>query len=66
VYLPAPEIAPWIDGFVEELAGFPTAAHDDQVDAMSQALNRLLLSPLLIDDLLVEDDEADDYAISPI
>jgi predicted phage terminase large subunit-like protein len=47
VWLPAPELAPWIGGFIEEAAGFPTAAHDDQVDAMSQALNRLVLQPLL-------------------
>lgn len=40
VYLPAPEITPWIDGFVEECAAFPNAAHDDQVDAMTQALRR--------------------------
>ena len=28
--------------FVEECSAFPNAAHDDQVDAMSQALNRLI------------------------
>ena len=28
--------------FVEECCAFPNAAHDDQVDAMSQALNRLI------------------------
>ena len=47
VWLPAPELCPWVDGFIEEAAGFPTAAHDDQVDAMSQGLNRLVLQPLL-------------------
>lgn len=41
VFLPSPSIAPWVDGFIEECAGFPNAAHDDQVDAMSQALNYL-------------------------
>jgi predicted phage terminase large subunit-like protein len=45
---PRPELAPWVGGFIEECAGFPTAAHDDQVDAMSQALNRLILQPPLL------------------
>lgn len=36
VYLP--EGAPWLDDFIDELAGFPRAKHDDQVDALSQAL----------------------------
>ena len=31
----------WVQGFVEECAGFPNAAHDDQVDAFSQAMTRL-------------------------
>jgi predicted phage terminase large subunit-like protein len=47
VHLPAVELAPWVDGLVEEAAGFPAAAHDDQVDAMSQALIRLLLAPVV-------------------
>lgn len=46
VFLPAPELAPWVGDFVEEAAGFPTAEHDDQVDAATQALNRILLQPL--------------------
>lgn len=41
VYLPSPELAPWVDGLVHELASFPNAAHDDQVDSLSMALNRL-------------------------
>jgi len=39
VYLPHPDLAPWVHGFIEEAAKFPAGAHDDQVDAMSQALN---------------------------
>ena len=31
----------WVKGLVEECAAFPNAAHDDQVDALSQALLRL-------------------------
>jgi predicted phage terminase large subunit-like protein len=41
VYLPDPQLAPWVQDFVEECAAFPTGRHDDQVDAMSQALQRL-------------------------
>jgi len=41
VYLPHPGIAPWVDGFLEEIRVFGKGVHDDQVDAMSQALGRL-------------------------
>lgn len=41
VYLPHPSIAPWVEDFVRQLAGFPNAAHDDDVDACTQALNQL-------------------------
>ena len=44
VWLPAPELAAWSEGLVDEAAHFPLTAHDDQVDALSQALNRLLLN----------------------
>lgn len=57
VYLPAPELAPWVDKFLLEHRLFPRGANDDQVDGTTQALNRLLLSPILEDDEIVEDDE---------
>lgn len=38
VYLP--ELAPWLADFLEEVAAFPAGGHDDQVDAMTQALLR--------------------------
>ena len=41
VYLPDPSTSPWVHDFIEEMAAFPTGAHDDQVDALSQALIRL-------------------------
>jgi len=41
VYLPHPLIRPWVDPFIEEATAFPYGRHDDQVDAMTQALNRL-------------------------
>ena len=40
VYLPHPDYAPWVGDFIEECAAFPNGAHDDQVDAMTQALLR--------------------------
>jgi predicted phage terminase large subunit-like protein len=40
IYLPHPLSAPWVNGFIEECAAFPNGAHDDQVDAMTQALLR--------------------------
>ena len=42
VFLPHPQIAPWVNDFIEECAAFPNATHDDQVDAMSQALMQLM------------------------
>jgi len=68
VYLPAAKLAPWADDLIEEAAGFPNGSHDDQVDAVSQALNRLILQPLLAEDEYEDmDDVLDDaeFAISP-
>jgi predicted phage terminase large subunit-like protein len=36
-----PESAPWLDQFIEETQTFPTARHDDQVDALAMALDVL-------------------------
>jgi predicted phage terminase large subunit-like protein len=43
-FLPHPSIAPWVEDFIRQLAGFPNAAHDDDVDACTQALNQLAWS----------------------
>jgi predicted phage terminase large subunit-like protein len=67
VYLPAPELCPWVGGFIDEHALFPNAVHDDRVDTMSQALNRLLLNPILTNEIRGEED-FDDFVekqISP-
>lgn len=41
VFLPHPSTAPWITETVEEITTFPFGAHDDTVDAMTQALRKL-------------------------
>ena len=41
VWVPSPERAPWVREWVSELVGFPQMRHDDRVDAMSMALQRL-------------------------
>ena len=40
MFLPHPHLAPWVNDLIEECAAFPNGAHDDQVDAMTQALLR--------------------------
>ncbi len=69
VHLPAVELAPWIADLTEECRSFPNTAHDDQVDALSQGVNQLVLMPM-IDGGIVEDtdfdDDLDDYEISPV
>ena len=42
VYLPHPAIAPWVNEYIQTFAAFPKVANDDEVDATSQALNRLM------------------------
>jgi predicted phage terminase large subunit-like protein len=41
VYLPHPLLAPYAEDLIEEAAAFPHGRNDDQVDALTQALNRL-------------------------
>src|SRR5699024_42067 len=36
-----PENEPWIHDFIEECSSFPNGKHDDMVDSMTQALNRM-------------------------
>ena len=44
VLVPTPEIALFdVEALIDEAAAFPNGSHDDQVDAMSQGLARLLL-----------------------
>lgn len=41
IWLPHEAVCPWVKVLVSELTAFPAAAHDDQVDALTQALRRL-------------------------
>ena len=41
VWIPHPDIAPWIKAYLAEMTTFPAAANDDQVDSTTQALRRL-------------------------
>ena len=45
---------PWNDDFLAEIAGFPTGAHDDQVDAVSSAFDRLLASDTGVMDWMLQ------------
>ena len=38
VWIPNPENNPWVEEFISEVCDFPTAPHDDDVDAMTQAI----------------------------
>lgn len=69
VHLPTSRLLPNVDDLLEEAKNFPNSTHDDTVDAMSQALNRLLLLPINNDQLYQphEYDDLDErgYVISP-
>lgn len=42
VFIPEKSIASWSDDFVEEVATFPHGRNDDQVDAMTMAIDHLI------------------------
>lgn len=48
--LPTAELVPGVAQLLEEAKNFPNSSHDDTIDALSQALNRLLLLPILHED----------------
>ena len=41
IWVPHPDSAAWVKEFIDEVTGFPTAANDDQVDGMTQAIRDL-------------------------
>jgi predicted phage terminase large subunit-like protein len=60
VWLPDPELCLWIYTLIEEAKMFPRGKTDDTIDGLTQALDRLLLDPLITEDKIVEDDEDGD------
>jgi len=42
VMLPHPDIAPWVWDLIEEGATFPNGTYTDQIDALTQAVNKML------------------------
>ena len=60
VHLPEGDLLPNVEELLEEARAFPNGAHDDTIDAFSQAVNRLILMPLLEDDTFTSDDLVED------
>lgn len=50
VHVPSAELLPNVEDMLDEARLFPAGAHDDTIDALSQAINQLLLRPLLDED----------------
>jgi predicted phage terminase large subunit-like protein len=71
VVLPTGALLHNVAQLLEEARNFPNSSHDDTIDAMSQAINRILLMPLTaVSDEVVEPEEyeladARGWAISP-
>lgn len=66
VVLPSASVCPWVEELVQEALSFPAGANDDQIDALTQAVNQLLLHPLVADDRLTPEDLFDDLDSDPI
>jgi phage terminase large subunit-like protein len=71
VVLPTASLLPGVDKLLEETKNFPNSSHDDTVDALSQAINRLLLLPLANEGNMYEPDIYDEineqgWSISPV
>ena len=59
VFFPDKSIAPWVADLEAELTVFPASVHDDQVDALTQALRRMFkTSPMTINPAMLADSRA--------
>ena len=71
VVLPTVALLPGVAQLLGEAASFPNSSHDDTIDSMSQAINRLLLLPLEELDSYTEHEVYEEYnelgySISPV
>lgn len=65
VHLPSADLLPSVEELIEEARGFPNATHDDTIDALSQAINKLLLQPIFDSDgLLTSEDIIEDNPVA--
>lgn len=55
VFLPHPQIATWVNDYINTFAAFPKVANDDEVDATSQALNRMMYNTSTAEDYQEEE-----------
>lgn len=60
VHLPEAALLPNVEELLEEARAFPNGTHDDTIDALSQAVNRLLLMPLWEHEDVTGEDLLDD------
>lgn len=62
VILPTEELLPGVSDLFEEARNFPNSSHDDTIDTMSQAINQILLQPILMGQGdIVEPEEYEDF-----
>lgn len=72
VVLPTEALLPNVKDLLEEAKNFPNSSHDDTIDSLSQAINRLLLLPLENEGSQVEPGDVYDFindngwSISPV
>jgi predicted phage terminase large subunit-like protein len=52
VYLPDPKRAPWVEDYIKQHVLFPFGPHDDDVDAQSQAINKLAANAIDVTKML--------------
>lgn len=41
IFIPHPDEADWVDGYVDEMLSFPNGEHDDDVDSTTQYINNI-------------------------